>query len=294
MNLYWQGQTGPEILMKAGVCQIEWLKQKVRAKEFRAWLLWSMVYTIYMHLWSHVYLYTHMEFPEIFVPQRRQHDLLPGGSGRLGGEEGRRSKAGTWRLNQLILFVSSIFMIFHLSQQNASHRVYSQNGQKMLEVNMTFPLLLVEKIGCRDCSAFVLCVSPSFAKSQVLPTQVESASWRGPEDHAGRVQVQAVPPQQSAPIEDQRGSYFVHTNQLPTLLFGTDTLLLLQPAKVHYGIQEADEEQFQIFSDAVSIFFSEWSDTGIISRVVQQWSNYLQVHHAVLWHFIWNKLISSW
>lgn len=70
-----------------------------------------------------------------------------------------------------------------------------------------------------------------FCQSQVLPTQVESASWRGPEDHAGRVQVQAVPPQQSAPIEDQRGSYFVHTNQLPTLLFGTDTLLLLQPAK---------------------------------------------------------------
>ena len=88
-----------------------------------------MVYTIYMHLWSHVYLYTHMEFREIFVPQRRQHEagvadtvalrgrlaLLPGGSGRLGGEEGRRSKAGTWRLNQLIFFVSSIFMIFHLS-----------------------------------------------------------------------------------------------------------------------------------------------------------------------------------
>lgn len=185
-----------------------------------------------------------MEFREIFVPQRRQHEagvadtvamcgrvaLLPGGSGRLGGEEGRRSKAGTWRLNQ-ILFVSSIFMIFHLSQQNASHRVYSQNVQKMLEGNMTFPPLLVEKIGCRDCSAFVLCVSPSFAQSQVLPTQVESASRRGPEDHAGRIQVQAVPPQQSAFIEDQRGSYQKQDQkQLPTLLFGTDTLLLLQPA----------------------------------------------------------------
>lgn len=55
MNLHWQGQTGPEILMKAGVWEIEWLKQKVRAKEFHAWLLWSMLYTIYLHLWSHVY-----------------------------------------------------------------------------------------------------------------------------------------------------------------------------------------------------------------------------------------------
>ena len=58
-------------------------------------------------------MYTHMEFREIFVPQRRQHEagvadtvamcgrvaLPPGGSGRLGGEEGRRSKAGTWRLS---------------------------------------------------------------------------------------------------------------------------------------------------------------------------------------------------
>ena len=48
--------------------------------------------------------------------------LPPGGSGRLGGEEGRRSKAGTWRLNQFH-FISSIFIIFHLRQQNASHRL---------------------------------------------------------------------------------------------------------------------------------------------------------------------------
>ena len=159
-------------------------------------------------------MYTHMEFPEIFVPQRRQHEagvadtvamcgriaLLPGGSGRLGSEEGRRSKAGTWRLNQLNLY----FINFHdislkyLSQQNASHRVYSQNGQKMLEVNTTFPPLLVEhveQIGCRDCSAFVLCVSLSFASlKSCRRIQVESASWSGPGDHAGRVQVQAVPP----------------------------------------------------------------------------------------------------
>lgn len=60
-----------------------------------------------------------------------------------------------------------------------------------------------------------------FCQSHVFPTQVESASRRGPEDHAGR----AV-----CTNKDQRGSYFVHTNQLPTLLFGTDTLLLLQPA----------------------------------------------------------------
>ena len=111
-------------------------------------------------------------------------------------------------------------------------------------------------------------------------TQVESASWRGPEDHAGRVQVQAVPPQQSAPIEDQRGSYFVHTNQLPTLLFGTDTLLLLQPAKGSLRDSRGWWGAIpDIFRCSIYCFCSEWSDTGIISRVVQQWSNYLQVHN---------------
>ena len=226
-----------------------------------------------MHLWSHVYLYTHMEFREIFVPQRRQHEagvadtvamcgrvaLLPGGSGRLGGEEGRRSKAGTWRLNLLILFVSSIFMIFHLSQQNASHRVYSQNGQKMLEVNMTFPPLLVEKIGCRDCSAFVLCVSPPFASlKSCRRIQVESASWRGPEDHAGRVQVQAVPPQQSAPIEDQRGSYFVHKSASDTALWYRYTSAFATCNRFTTGfkrLMRSNSRYFQMQYGSIYFFF---------------------------------------
>lgn len=69
------------------------------------------------------------------------------------------------------------------------------------------------------------------------------------------------------------------------------------PQQVHYGIQEADEEQFQIFSDAVSIFF-------VLSEVIPAlvgWCSseattckYIMMHHVVLWHFMWNKLISSW
>lgn len=234
MNLYWQGQTGPEILMKAGVCQIEWLKQKVRAKEFHAWLLWSMVYIHDLHapMITCIPIYPHGISRNICTPKEAawgrcgwycSHVWPCSLASRWIRQTWRRrgQKKQGWHLAfKSVDFVSSIFMIFHLSQQNASHRVYSQNGQKMLEVNMTFPPLLVEKIGCRDCSAFVLCVSPPFASlKSCRRIQVESASWRGPEDHAGRVQVQAVPPQQSAPIEDQRGSYFVHKSASDTALW---------------------------------------------------------------------------
>ncbi len=141
----------------------------------------------------------------------------------------------------------------------------------MLEENTTFFLLLVEKIGSRDCSAYILCVSPSFAglKSCRL-IQVESASRRGPEDHAGRISPSS--PTSLTVCTRQWSKRFILWTHKPT----SDTAALwyryfccCNLQQVHSAIQEADEHNNSV---CILLFWVKWyRHYSIIASRVVQW-----------------------
>ena len=156
-------------------------------------------------------------------------------------------------------------------------------------------------VGGENWMQRLLCVRPvcfaPFCQSQVLPTYT---GWkRKLKRPRGSCRQSTSPSSPTSTVCTHRGSKrFILCTQIS---FRHCSLVQIHFCfcnlqQVHYGIQEADEEQFQIFSDAVSIFF-------VLSEVIPAlvgWCSseatckYIMIHNAVLWHFIWNKLISSW